>query len=122
MQRGMMFTPLPPSRTGIAHFSLMLVAALREHVDVVGIDSPDAEMFGPIPDPRHPAPRIYHLGNNPHHEWIYRAAMQTPGVIVLHDLVLHHLIVEMTLARGDADGYAAALGASHGAAGEAWAR
>src|SRR6202030_1971852 len=68
------------------------------------------------------AARIYHLGNNPHHEWIYRAAMETPGVIVLHDLVLHHLIVEMTLARGDADGYAAALRASHGAAGEAWAR
>jgi len=66
--------------------------------------------------------RIYHLGNNPHHEWIYNEAMQHPGVIVLHDIVLHHLIVEMTLARGDANGYIAALQANHGEAGAAWAR
>src|SRR5260221_10618645 len=110
-----MFTPLPPTRTGIAHYSSMLLPALRQRVAVQAID-----------DPAHAASssggRIYHLGNNPHHEWIYRAAMETPGVIVLHDLVLHHLIVEMTLARGDVDGYASALRASHGAAGEAWAR
>jgi glycosyltransferase involved in cell wall biosynthesis len=49
-------------------------------------------------------------------------ALREPGVIVLHDLVLHHLIVEMTLARGDADGYVAALRQSHGEAGAAWAR
>jgi glycosyltransferase involved in cell wall biosynthesis len=48
--------------------------------------------------------------------------MRTPGVVVLHDLVLHHLIVEMTLARGDVDGYIAALQANHGDAGAAWAR
>jgi glycosyltransferase involved in cell wall biosynthesis len=65
---------------------------------------------------------IYQLGNNPHHEFIYAEAMKKPGVIVLHDLVLHHLIVEMTLARGDVDGYVAALEASHGPAGAAWAR
>ncbi|HEX3068296.1 MAG TPA: glycosyltransferase, partial [Thermoanaerobaculia bacterium] len=65
---------------------------------------------------------IYFLGNNPHHAWIYEEAMRTSGVIVLHDLVLHHLIVEMTLARGDVDGYVAALTANHGEAGAAWAR
>ena len=43
-------------------------------------------------------------------------------MVVLHDLVLHHLIVEMTLARGDVDGYVAAMEANHGAAGAAWAR
>src|SRR5581483_5154180 len=64
----------------------------------------------------------YHLGNNPFHEEIYRAAMRQPGIAVLHDVVLHHLIVEMTLARGDVEGYVAALRASHGDAGEAWAR
>jgi glycosyltransferase involved in cell wall biosynthesis len=65
---------------------------------------------------------IYQLGNNPHHELMYVEAMREPGVVVLHDLVLHHLVVEMTLARGDADGYIAALEANHGAAGAAWAR
>jgi glycosyltransferase involved in cell wall biosynthesis len=110
-----MYTPLPPSRTGVAHYSSMLLPALRQQVDVFALDSPTT-------DNRQPTTHIYHLGNNPHHEWIYHEAMKTPGVIVLHDLVLHHLIVEMTLARGDADAYAAALRASHGAAGEAWAR
>ena len=114
-----MLTPLPPTRSGIAHYSSMLLPALRERV---AVDAIDDAIDAPIRAGSSSGARIYHLGNNPHHEWIYRAAMETPGVIVLHDLVLHHLIVEMTLARGDADGYASALRASHGAAGEAWAR
>ena len=111
-----MFTPLPPTRTGIAHYSAMLIPALREKVELEAVSEPaDAAT-------RQPANPIYQLGNNPHHEWIYREAMKTPGVIVLHDIVLHHLIVEMTLARGDAEGYIAAMQANHGDMGAAWAR
>lgn len=101
-------SPLPPARTGVAHYSSILLPALQKRLDVVFEGA--AELS------------IYHLGNNPHHEWIYAEAMREPGVIVLHDLVLHHLIVEMTLARGDAHGYVAALEANHGPAGAAWAR
>ncbi len=109
------FSPLPPARTGVAHYVSMLLPALRGQADVVTVSegervSGDARV------------NLYHLGNNPHHSWIYEEAMRTPGVVVLHDLVLHHLIVEMTLARGDVDGYVAALEASHGDAGGAWAR
>jgi glycosyltransferase involved in cell wall biosynthesis len=112
-----LFSPLPPTRTGVAHYASMLLPALRERIEVVAISEP-------LSDTRHPTPdaRIYFLGNNPHHAWIYDEAMRTPGVIVLHDLVLHHLIVEMTLARGDVDGYVTALTANHGEAGAAWAR
>ena len=48
--------------------------------------------------------------------------MRSPGVIVLHDVVLHHLIVELPLARGAAEGYVAAMPASrhHSGAGGAW--
>jgi hypothetical protein len=92
----------------------MLLPELRKHIDVVTISSENQQ---PTTDNA-----IYFLGNNPHHAWIYKEAMRTPGVIVLHDLVLHHLIVEMTLARGDVDGYIAALEANHGPAGAAWAR
>jgi glycosyltransferase involved in cell wall biosynthesis len=106
---------MPPAKTGIAHYSSMLVPALRQHLDLHVVDS---SAHGALPT----AHRIYHLGNNPHHEWIYLEAMKTPGVVVLHDVVLHHLIVEMTLARGDADGYVAALRTNHGEAGAAWAR
>jgi glycosyltransferase involved in cell wall biosynthesis len=113
----LLLSPLPPARTGIAHYASMLLPALRQHIDVTAIGEPS-----PITGHREPRTRIYQLGNNPHHEWIYREAIRTPGVIVLHDLVLHHLIVEMTLAIGDIEGYARALRTSHGAAGEAWAR
>jgi len=111
-----MLTPMPPTRTGVSHYASMLVPALARHVDLEVIDSPPAARRPP------PAPVIYQLGNNPHHEWIYEQAMAHPGVIVLHDIVLHHLIVEMTLARGDVEGYVAALRANHGEAGAAWAR
>ena len=99
-------TPLPPARSGIAHYSSMLLPALGQHVELV--DSGEDV-------------NVYQLGNNLHHEAMYRRALEVPGVAVLHDLVLHHLIVEITLARGDAAGYVDALRANHGQAGAAWA-
>ena len=109
-------TPLPPAKSGVAHYASLVLPALARRVEVRAFDSLDGYRRGDFDDV------IYQLGNNPHHEVMYAEAMREPGVIVLHDLVLHHLIVEMTLARGDAEGYVAALEASHGAAGAAWAR
>jgi glycosyltransferase involved in cell wall biosynthesis len=62
------------------------------------------------------------LGNNPYHEFAYRWAIEHPSTIVLHDFVLHHLIVEMTLARGETGEYVEILRCNHGEAGAAWAR
>jgi glycosyltransferase involved in cell wall biosynthesis len=111
-----MLTPLPPTRSGVAHYASMLLPALRERAAVRAFDSLDGYRHGEYDNV------IYQLGNNPHHELMYSEAMRAPGVAVLHDLVLHHLIVEMTLARGDVDGFVAALEANHGPAGAAWAR
>jgi hypothetical protein len=96
------YTPMPPTQTGVAHYASMLVPALAKQVELEVISSPQATSHKPQ--------AIYQLGNNPHHEWIYKEAMANPGVIVLHDIVLHHLIVEMTLARGDVEGYVGGLG------------
>ena len=109
-------TPLPPTRSGVAHYASMLLPALAKKFEVEAfatLDNYGREDFDRV---------IYQLGNNPHHEVMYAEAMREPDVVVLHDLVLHHLIVEMTLARGDAEGYVDALEANHGAAGAAWAR
>lgn len=117
-----MLTPLPPARTGVAHYASMVVSALEREVTSLrvfessSLDDSTTRSLGAYDHV------IYQLGNNPFHEYIYRAAMEQPGVVVLHDLVLHHLIVEMTLARGDAEGYVDALRASHGEPGAAWAR
>jgi glycosyltransferase involved in cell wall biosynthesis len=124
-------TPLPPTKSGVAHYSSIIIPALR---DAIATSSPlptadcrlptavDAFQTLEAYDPAAYDVAIYQLGNNPHHEVMYREAMRRPGVVVLHDLVLHHLIVEMTLARGDVEGYVAALEANHGPAGAAWAR
>lgn len=39
---------------------------------------------------------LYHLGNNRLHSEIYRCALARPGVAVLHDAVLHHLLLGMS--------------------------
>ena len=36
---------------------------------------------------------IYHLGNNRLHAGIYAKAIATPGVVVIHDAVLHHFLL-----------------------------
>ena len=45
---------------------------------------------------------VVHLGNNPYHRWLVPLARRN-AVVVLHDFVLHHLLVEMTVAEGDHD-------------------
>ena len=37
--------------------------------------------------------QIYHLGNNQLHREIYDQALRRPGVVVLHDAVLHHFFL-----------------------------
>src|SRR5436309_10847077 len=92
------YSPLPPSRSGIADYSALLLPALRQHVDVVvaerGRRAPDADVA------------LYHVGNDPDaHGWIIDALRERPDVVVLHEFVLHHLISGITLGRGDAPGY-----------------
>jgi glycosyltransferase involved in cell wall biosynthesis len=92
------YSPLPPSRSGIADYSSLLLPALRERVDVVvaepGKRAPHADIS------------VYHIGNDPDaHGWIVDALRRRPGVVVLHEFVLHHLISGITLGRGDARGY-----------------
>ena len=38
---------------------------------------------------------VYHLGNNPHHRFVYDAALEHPGIAVFHDFVMHHLIAHL---------------------------
>lgn len=65
---------------------------------------------------------VCQIGNNIHHEFVWEEARAHPAVVVLHELVLHHLATEATLARGDAERFMALLRESDGIAGEAFAR
>lgn len=48
---------------------------------------------------------LYHIGNNPLHEYIYKTLKNYPGIVILHDLFIHGLIYGTTLAKGDKFGY-----------------
>jgi glycosyltransferase involved in cell wall biosynthesis len=104
------YSPLPPSRSGIADYSSLLLPALRERVDVVVAE----------PGKRAPAAdlALYHVGNDPDaHGWIVDALRERPGLVVLHEYVLHHLIAGITIGRGDGRGYLDAMERELGVAG-----
>jgi glycosyltransferase involved in cell wall biosynthesis len=65
---------------------------------------------------------LIHLGNNPHHRWLLDRLGQPRTVVVMHDLVLHHLLVEATAAEGDDERFEKDLVFAHGKAGLALAR
>jgi len=65
---------------------------------------------------------LVHLGNNSYHEWLLPLLDGPRVVVVLHDLVLHHLLVESTLAHGAWEPYCRALCAAEPGAGAALAR
>jgi len=107
-----LFSPMPPERSGIADYSALLLPALRERCDVV------VAKRGSKRPPRGVDLCVYHVGNNPDaHGWIVDALRRTPGLVVLHDFVLHHLVAGMTIGRRDGHGYLDAMEREHGVVG-----
>lgn len=72
--------PPPGSRSGVADYAEKLHRAMAR--------------FGPPPRD------LYHIGNNRLHAEIYRRALERPGVVLLHDAVLHHFLLG-SLSRGE---------------------
>jgi len=101
-------TPLPPMPSGISDYSAELLPLVAERAEVEVFCPPARGRRGPpgIPvrppddlDPSAFDAVIHHLGNNPQHAFAYRAALRHPGVVVLHDLVLHHLVAYLYVER-----------------------
>jgi glycosyltransferase involved in cell wall biosynthesis len=106
------FSPMPPERSGISAYSALLLPALRDRIDV------EVVKRGRKRPPRGTDVALYHVGNDPSaHAWIVDALRRNPGVVVLHDFVLHHLVAGMTLARGNRDAYLDLMEREHGVAG-----
>ncbi|MBX9599483.1 MAG: glycosyltransferase [Bryobacteraceae bacterium] len=94
------FSPMPPARSGIADYSAALLGELKPLAEVTVFDhkpaSFDASAFDAI---------LYQLGNNPFHVFAYEMALEHPGIVVLHEANLHHLIADLYIRRGDWDAY-----------------
>ena len=48
---------------------------------------------------------LYQVGNNGCHDFVYETALRHPGVVVMHESNLHHLMADLTIRRGDWDAY-----------------
>ena len=48
---------------------------------------------------------IYHMGNNENHSYIYSMLLQRPGLVVLHEPMLHHFVFSQTVGNNDVRGY-----------------
>lgn len=57
---------------------------------------------------------VYQIGNSPAHAYIYDALLHYPGIVVMHEFVLHHLRVWMTLNGGKRKEYLATMAARYG--------
>lgn len=122
-------SPMPPAATGIADYSAELLPSLAKHVEVE-VFAPEAE-GGPgrspsgIPVRRlrrfEPADfdlTLYQIGNNADfHGDIYRLALAHPGLVVVHEFMLHHLIRGLTLGRSDLDAFGEEMRYAYGETG-----
>jgi glycosyltransferase involved in cell wall biosynthesis len=109
------FSPLPPLRTDIAHFTARVLPALSQQAkvtlwsDVDGWDQ-NLERFAEVR--RYDPERIdlrelnladatfYNLGNNVlFHRSIWQVSQLSQGTVILHDIRLHHFFGELFLSQ-----------------------
>ncbi|MBL8174975.1 MAG: glycosyltransferase [Bryobacterales bacterium] len=94
------FSPLPPAKSGIADYSAALVEELKLRVQLSVFEDG-------VYEPSKDDVPLYQIGNNQHHIHAYDTALRHPGVAVLHEANLHHLICDRTIRRDEWDGYVA---------------
>jgi glycosyltransferase involved in cell wall biosynthesis/SAM-dependent methyltransferase len=95
-----LFSPLPPARSGIADYTEALIEPLKQRVELE-VFSDARKSF----DPGRFDIALYQVGNNGYHDFVYETALRHPGVVVMHESNLHHLIADVTIKRGDWDAY-----------------
>lgn len=104
------FTPLRPVESGISLYNeeLLPILAAAWTVDVYVDDFRPSHLaetgsmrvrpareFHVAQRRRHYDAVVYQMGNSPAHAYMYQTALDVPGILVLHDTLLHHLIMAM---------------------------
>lgn len=128
-------SPWPPARSGIADYSAELVPALaRRGAELTLLHAPAGAPDDGLREsfPVRPIDRVdetpldavvYQIGNSaPHHEAIYLQALRRPGVVALHEYMLHHLVLEVTLGRHRGEAYVEEMRYAAGESGRTVAR
>ncbi len=95
------FSPLPPLKSGISDYSEELLKELKKHFEITAfIDN----TFKPnkiedikiknYNDCKNNYPTIHNIGNSAFHIYSYKKLEKDPGIIILHDSILHSLNFE----------------------------
>lgn len=132
------WSPLSPRGTGIADYSEELLPYLADKGADIHLFVDDYEPDNPAiveRFPWHPAREyeevaeregfdlnLYQIGNSSYHRYALNAALRFPGVVVLHDLVLQHLFLGLSVERGDAALYVSEMKRAYGERGAALGR
>src|SRR6185369_403250 len=113
------FSPLPPVENGIADYCAELLPELAQDYELVLVvdNHVPAPVLSQDWNVLHlaeflqrereftSAVFLYQIGNNPDHEYLVPILLRHPGILVLHDISLHHLVDQMTLRWGAVDEY-----------------
>jgi len=131
------FSPLNPIQSGISDYSEELLPALAAtglqielFVDEYKPTNREVATSFPVHSGKQFArlhqrqpfnAALYHMGNSPAHAYIYKAIFDNrgrlPGIVVMHEYVLHHLVMWMALNGGKKRDYQREMGDRYGAAG-----
>ncbi len=124
-----MWTPLPPLPTGIADYSAELLRGMAERYDIeVFVDDgclPPAVLlrhhrvhhFTAFARRHRQRPFdlcVYQVGRSSMHLYLRAAMSAHPGVVVLHDLAMSHILYQDAQRSGDVDGFRAELARTEG--------
>jgi glycosyltransferase involved in cell wall biosynthesis len=116
-------SPLPPAPTGIADYSADVLDLLADRHEIDVFHEQEAVDPARLPSscalhrasllPAHHEARpydlvVYQMGNGRSHDHVYDLLPRIPGLLVLHDLVLHHSRAGMFLESPEARAYARA--------------
>ncbi len=132
------WSPLSPSGTGVADYSEELLPHLAKegieiHLFVSDREPSNPEIRDSFPwhrarDYEEVAARerfdldLYQIGNSSYHRFALNAALRHPGVVVLHDLVLQHLFLGLSVERGNTALYVSEMKRAYGERGAAIGR
>ncbi|RPH63297.1 MAG: glycosyltransferase [Chloroflexi bacterium] len=107
------FSPLPPEESGISAYSADLLPHLAKYFDIdlfvtpgIQVDAALQRQFDVFPRTEllerrgNYATVVYHHGNSTFHSHMFEMEQKFPGVVVLHDFFLSHLVVNDNFYQG----------------------
>jgi glycosyltransferase involved in cell wall biosynthesis len=107
------FSPFPPTRSGIAAYSDELLPLLESAHTIDRFPESRVHDFAWMARRHSYDLVVYQLGNAPCHDYMWAYLAAYPGLVVLHDAVLHHARARQLLQARRADDYRRELAYDH---------